>query len=74
VDLSGWVDVGLGGNCDCRCGILYASVLGRGGRGLWESHIFIVVFLTEFTSPYTWICTLEDLKMTQKESKHVVLK
>jgi len=24
VDLSGWVGVGLGGNCDCRCGILYA--------------------------------------------------
>jgi len=22
VDLSGWVGVGLGGNCDCRCGIL----------------------------------------------------
>jgi len=24
----GWVDVGLGGNCDCRCGILYAHMLG----------------------------------------------
>jgi len=22
VDLSGWVGAGLGGNCDCRCGIL----------------------------------------------------
>jgi len=30
VDLSGWVGVGLGGNCDCRCGILYARMLGRG--------------------------------------------
>jgi len=31
VDLSGWVDVGLGGNCDCRCGlgILYKTFLAR---------------------------------------------
>jgi len=35
VDLSGWVGVGLGGNCDCHI------------------FIFIVVFLTEFTSPYS---------------------
>jgi len=27
VDLSGWVGAGLGGNCDCRCGILYAAML-----------------------------------------------
>jgi len=27
VDLSGWVGVALGGNCDCRCGILYAPML-----------------------------------------------
>jgi len=27
VDLSGWVCVGLGGTCDCRCVILYASML-----------------------------------------------
>jgi len=31
VDLSGWVGVGLGGNCDCRCGILYAPMLVGGG-------------------------------------------
>ena len=31
MDLSGWVGIGLGGNCDCRCGILYVPVLGRGG-------------------------------------------
>jgi len=43
VGLSGWVGVELGGNCDCRCGILIPSF----------SHTFIVVFLTEFTSPYT---------------------
>ena len=28
MDLSGWVGVGLGGNCDCRCGILYVPVFG----------------------------------------------
>jgi len=28
VDLIGWIGVGLGGNCDCRCGILYAPMLG----------------------------------------------
>jgi len=31
VDLSGLVGVGLGGNCDCRCGNLYAPVLREGG-------------------------------------------
>jgi len=31
VDLSGWVGVGLGGNCDCRCGILYGPVFEGGG-------------------------------------------
>jgi len=30
VDPVGWVGVVLGGNCDCRCGILYAPMLGRG--------------------------------------------
>jgi len=34
VDLSGRVGVGLGGNCDCRCGILYAPMLGGGFAGL----------------------------------------
>jgi len=29
VDLSGWVGVGLGGNCDCRLGNLYAPMLGE---------------------------------------------
>ena len=34
MDLSGWVGVGLGGNCDCsRCGILYAPML---GGGMWD--------------------------------------
>ena len=35
MDLSGWVGVGLGGNCDCRCGILYASMLGGDFAGLF---------------------------------------
>ena len=45
MDLSGWVGVGLGGNCDCRCGILYAPMLAGGG----------VVFagLVSLTSPYS---------------------
>ena len=28
VDLIGWVGVGLGGTCGCRCGILCAHMLG----------------------------------------------
>ena len=28
MDLSGWVGVGLGGNCDCRCVILCVPMLG----------------------------------------------
>jgi len=30
MDVFGWVGVGLGGNCDCRYGILYARMLGVG--------------------------------------------
>jgi len=30
VDLSGWVGVGLGATCECRCGILYVPMLGGG--------------------------------------------
>jgi len=45
VDLSGWVGLGLGENCDCRCGILMLLFLGGGG----------VVFegLFSLTSPYS---------------------
>ena len=35
MDLSSWVGVGLGGNRDCRCGILYAPMLGGGGLRDW---------------------------------------
>jgi len=28
VDLSDWVGVRLGGNCECKCGTLYAPMLG----------------------------------------------
>jgi len=38
VDPFGWLGVGLGGNCDCRCGILYAPMSGRG----WFSQIWLV--------------------------------
>jgi len=45
----GWVGVGLGGNCDCRCGILYAPVLGGGVcagmvslTSLYSSELFVV--------------------------------
>ena len=30
MDLFGKVGVGLGANCDCRCGILYAPMMGGG--------------------------------------------
>jgi len=33
VDLSGWVGVGLEGNCDCRCGILYVPMFVGGVGG-----------------------------------------
>ena len=33
MDLSGWIGVGLGGNCDCRSGILCVPILGRGRGG-----------------------------------------
>ena len=34
MDLSGWVGVGLGGNCVCRRSIIYAPTLGGGFAGL----------------------------------------
>jgi len=47
VDLTGWVGVGLGGNCDCRCGILYAAMLGGGVGGFvgLVSLIFLLILL-----------------------------
>jgi len=49
VDLSGWVGVGLGGNCDCRCGIVYATMFGGGFVGLvsvtsspYSSELFVL--------------------------------
>ena len=32
MDPVGKLSVGLGGNCNCRCGILYAPMLEGGGR------------------------------------------
>ena len=34
----GYVDVGFEGNCDCRCGILYASMLGGAYQQPWSLH------------------------------------
>ena len=38
MDSFGKLGVGLGGNCDCKCGILYARMLGRG----WFSRDWLV--------------------------------
>jgi len=48
VDLSGGVGRGLGGKCDCRCGILYAPMLGGKGGGVFYAGL---VSLT--SSPYS---------------------
>jgi len=46
-----WLGVGLGGNCDCRCGIVYAPMLGRDGfRGYIHSCVSTAV-----TSTYTHV-------------------
>ena len=46
MDLSSRICVGLGGNCDCRCGILYAPMF------VWEGVIYVgLVSLT--SSPYS---------------------
>ena len=48
MDLSGWVGVGLGGNCDCRCGILYAPML-EGGRVVFVGLVNLTsLFLRKF--------------------------
>jgi len=39
VDLSGWVGVGLGGNCDFKCGILCAPMLVGAGGGFWRDWL-----------------------------------
>jgi len=47
VDLIGWVGVGLGGTYGCRCGILYAPMLG----------VVIYVGLVSLTSSYPSSCS-----------------
>ena len=52
VDLIGWVGVGFGGTYGCRCGILYAPMLG-------VVFYAALVSLTSSTypspcSPYSW--------------------
>ena len=53
VDLIGWVVVGLGGTYGCGCGILYAPNLGVVFYAGLVSLIFLLILLTEFTSPYS---------------------
>jgi len=74
VDLSGWVGVGLGGNCDCRCGILMLLSWGGGG-------VVLAVLVWEIsTSPHSLgilYKTLLARKLSKPEDgryrpKHVV--
>jgi len=37
----GYVGIGFEGNCDCRYGILYASMLGSGFCGLFWRHLLL---------------------------------
>ena len=42
MDIFGKLDVGLGENCDCRCGFLYASILrGWHTSKLCKTDLFI---------------------------------
>jgi len=68
VDLSGWVGVGLGGNCDCRCGILYAPMLGGGFVGLvslisssYSSEIFVLGRGVGLTPWFCCVCVCVGL-------------
>jgi len=47
VDLIGWVGVGLGGTYGCRCGILYAPMLG----------VVVYAGLVSLTSSYPSPCS-----------------
>ena len=38
MDLSSSVGAGLGGNCDCRCGILYAPMFWVGWGVVFAKH------------------------------------
>ena len=49
MDLSGWIGERLGGNCDCRCGILYAPMLG--GRGVYAGLVSLTA--PSYPSPYS---------------------
>ena len=53
MDLSGWVGVGLGGNCDCRCGILYASILRGGGGVFFAGLVSLTSSYSSLYSPYS---------------------
>jgi len=70
VGLSGWVGAGLGGNCDCRCGILYAPML-VGGGGVFAGLVSLTSspYSSELMPPgfcYLCVCVTKLLKMIQK--------
>jgi len=50
VDPAGQLGVGLGGNCDCRCGVLYAPTLG-GGRFAGLGGLHLLLNLRNFSFP-----------------------
>jgi len=54
VDLIGWVGVGLGGNYGCRCGILYADMLGA---------VFYAGLVTLTSSSYPSPCSPYSLEL-----------
>ena len=47
VDLIGWVGVGLGGTYGCRCGIVYAPMLGV------VFYAVLVSLTSSYPSPYS---------------------
>jgi len=49
------VGAGLGGNCDCRCGILYCPMLGRGGVVFAEHKLYGEVNSFKNTTINIWL-------------------
>jgi len=53
VDLSIWVGVGLGGNCDCSCGILYAPMSGKNIRKPLPCKYYLPTTLDTYKQRHT---------------------
>jgi len=81
VDFSCWVGVGLGGNCDCKCGILYAPMLGWGVAGLvsltsspYSSQLFVLGGGFSLPPRFCYVCVcvgLAHLVFCGREKKTV---